>query len=323
MEKNGVLPMVGGGVYGLYPGQITDDTELAMKLAKAILESGTINSDRIAKNYNDWYRSKPFDIGNATRNSVVHKNSKDMMEAARKMNIRSLSEYGDDNLSNGMLMRLTPLAVTIAGFIHGYEHKECNGKGINWHKNSELFEKIVRIVKADTLLTHYSNEAVNYAVAYVVLIASAILHGRLFEGTYMLQNSGHRKVGGWHEIFAAGIDSNPNLAHDPKVKIGDVRIGFQLAVSYGTLIEKRKIDVRTALIDTIKLGGDTDTNACIVGGLIGAISGINAIPGEWTDAVTGSVMSIDRYRQCSTNRLIASPDTLGFKLFKIGYNNYP
>ncbi len=38
-----------------------------------------------------------------------------------------------------------------------------------------------------------------------------------------------------------------------------------------------------ALRETINLGGDTDTNACIVGGMIGALVGIKKIPGYMLD----------------------------------------
>lgn len=33
-----------------------------------------------------------------------------------------------------------------------------------------------------------------------------------------------------------------------------------------------------AIRETIRLGGDTDTNACIVGGMIGALVGFHRIP---------------------------------------------
>ena len=33
-----------------------------------------------------------------------------------------------------------------------------------------------------------------------------------------------------------------------------------------------------AMKETIKVGGDTDTNACIVGGMIGALVGFHRIP---------------------------------------------
>ena len=38
-----------------------------------------------------------------------------------------------------------------------------------------------------------------------------------------------------------------------------------------------------AIRETIRLGGDTDTNACIVGGMIGALVGIHSIPDPMLD----------------------------------------
>jgi ADP-ribosylglycohydrolase len=35
---------------------------------------------------------------------------------------------------------------------------------------------------------------------------------------------------------------------------------------------------KKALKETINLGGDTDTNACIVGGMVGALVGLKSIP---------------------------------------------
>mmetsp|Transcript_15641 Transcript_15641/g.26411 ORF Transcript_15641/g.26411 Transcript_15641/m.26411 type:complete len:95 (+) Transcript_15641:187-471(+) len=40
-----------------------------------------------------------------------------------------------------------------------------------------------------------------------------------------------------------------------------------------------------ALKHTIQLGGDTDTNACIVGGMIGALVGLKNIPKEMVEKV--------------------------------------
>jgi ADP-ribosylglycohydrolase len=38
----------------------------------------------------------------------------------------------------------------------------------------------------------------------------------------------------------------------------------------------------TAITETLLGGGDTDTNACIVGGLIGALHGVSTIPNVMT-----------------------------------------
>jgi ADP-ribosylglycohydrolase len=44
-------------------------------------------------------------------------------------------------------------------------------------------------------------------------------------------------------------------------------------------------DFVTALAETLAGGGDTDTNACIVGGLLGAAYGAEAIPLSMRQAV--------------------------------------
>ena len=42
-----------------------------------------------------------------------------------------------------------------------------------------------------------------------------------------------------------------------------------------------------ALQDTLSRGGDTDTNACIVGGMVGALNGVEAIPADMRATVLG------------------------------------
>src|SRR5581483_4261925 len=45
-------------------------------------------------------------------------------------------------------------------------------------------------------------------------------------------------------------------------------------------------DFRTALIAVIKCGGDTDTAGAILGALLGATMGTNAIPDEWRNGLS-------------------------------------
>ena len=59
--------------------------------------------------------------------------------------------------------------------------------------------------------------------------------------------------------------------------IGYVKIAFDHAFRH----LKVGSDFETAVAETLRLGGDTDTNACIVGGMIGALSGFEALPVEW------------------------------------------
>lgn len=73
------LLMNGGGTYGLNPGQVTDDSEIAFALAYGLIEgAGIYNQDIIAKHYGLWLKSRPFDISalvaivlNGLRNNVL------------------------------------------------------------------------------------------------------------------------------------------------------------------------------------------------------------------------------------------------------------
>ncbi len=51
-----------------------------------------------------------------------------------------------------------------------------------------------------------------------------------------------------------------------------------------------------AIRETLLGGGDTDTNACIVGGLIGAASGASNIPEDMKQAVLNCDTQLGQYR---------------------------
>jgi ADP-ribosyl-[dinitrogen reductase] hydrolase len=62
---------------------------------------------------------------------------------------------------------------------------------------------------------------------------------------------------------------------------GSVMIAFQNA--FRQLAGGRPLE--DALIETVRQGGDTDTNAAICGALIGAVDGRGAIPPRWSTAI--------------------------------------
>lgn len=71
--------------------------------------------------------------------------------------------------------------------------------------------------------------------------------------------------------------------------IGYVKWAFVLAFWH----LRQATGYEAAIRDTIGRAGDTDTNAAIVGGLMGALHGVQAIPKHMRDAVMGY-----RYAQC-------------------------
>jgi len=60
-----------------------------------------------------------------------------------------------------------------------------------------------------------------------------------------------------------------------------LRHGIMLDDKSGAAINKKDLNPTEALVRTISLGGDTDTLACIVGSMIGALHGPSILPKKW------------------------------------------
>lgn len=62
--------MVGHGIHNQPPGTITDDTELASRIAHSLDEHEAFDGVGVANRFVDWYRSGPFDIGLMTADAL-------------------------------------------------------------------------------------------------------------------------------------------------------------------------------------------------------------------------------------------------------------
>lgn len=70
-DKYGVLKeMAGGGWLRLKPGQVTDDTEMSLCLARAISAAKGWDLKGAADNLAAWLKSKPIDVGDTCRRGI-------------------------------------------------------------------------------------------------------------------------------------------------------------------------------------------------------------------------------------------------------------
>ena len=69
-------------------------------------------------------------------------------------------------------------------------------------------------------------------------------------------------------------------------QIGWCKYGFVLSFYFLLMIDEEDPNAfHNAIRETIAQGGDTDTNACIVGGMIGAYLGIQKLPEDMVSKV--------------------------------------
>lgn len=62
--------IIGGGWLKLRAGRVTDDTEMALALGRALVASGGWNARAVADSYVAWLKSRPVDIGNTCRRGI-------------------------------------------------------------------------------------------------------------------------------------------------------------------------------------------------------------------------------------------------------------
>ena len=93
--------MVGGGWLRLKPGQVTDDTEMSLCVARAIAKTGSFSLRAIADNFAAWLKTGPVDVGDTCRRGIRNYMLHGTLETP-------LNEW---DAGNGALMRMAPVAL--------------------------------------------------------------------------------------------------------------------------------------------------------------------------------------------------------------------
>jgi ADP-ribosyl-[dinitrogen reductase] hydrolase len=123
-----------GGTWDTLAGQPTDDSEMALALARSILEAGRYEPGAALAAYKEWFASAPFDIGGTTRAALE-------------------GHPWPESQANGSLMRASPLAV----FAHALPQ-----------------ETVVGLVRADSALTHPHPVCGDAAAAFAIAVGHAL-----------------------------------------------------------------------------------------------------------------------------------------------------
>jgi ADP-ribosylglycohydrolase/fructose-1,6-bisphosphatase/inositol monophosphatase family enzyme len=133
----GVRELHDGGTHDTLAGQPTDDSELALLLARSLVAQRGWDEERVFEAYRRWYLSDPFDVGNTTARAL----GGDIPDARSQ--------------ANGSLMRVSPIGIFCAG---------RPSQAAAW-------------ARADSMLTHPHPVCRDACAAFVAAIADGITHG--------------------------------------------------------------------------------------------------------------------------------------------------
>lgn len=251
---DGVTVIKDGGTFDTLAGQATDDSEMAMYLARSMIERGGWDADAVTRAYVAWLTSRPFDIGNTVRAALL--GAVDAEEPAKA----AAEAANFASQANGALMRLAPIAIAGAGW---------------------SVERLAQVARQDALLTHPNPVCVDANALYAVVIAFVIRTGASATAAWEFALAQAEALDVHADVKATLEAARHGPPADFVAQQGWVRIALQNAF----WLLRSGWSVGKALQWTVEQGGDTDTNACIAGALLGAVQGRAAIPSQWRNVV--------------------------------------
>ena len=261
-EKDPVGEMRAYGVYHQHFGSWSDDTSLMLCLIDAINQGFTL--ERLCNNMIAYSTSgvftpngKMFDIGNST------------LYAIRRMSAGIQPEKcggsTENDNGNGSLMRILPLA-----FVCG----------------SLLPEQIIELVGIVSSVTHRHPRAIVACLLYTVM-AKELREGK----------SKHEALDtaiSFVQSYCTADTKRELIYYDNIVNKLILNFDYHHIRSSGYVVDTLEAviwtfmntdDYRTAVLMAINLGGDTDTIAALVGGLVGISKGYESLPQNWVQCI--------------------------------------
>lgn len=246
-----LVEMIGGGPFGLKPGQWTDDTAMALALADSLIEDPSLDEADLMQRFVDWHQNGTysctgacFDIGITTRQAL-----------ARWQKTGDPFAGSTDPMSagNGSLMRLAPVA------IRHFENRTA----------------LRDVAARQSRTTHAAPEAVDACVAYAEVLADAIAGARRSEVLRSREDAFAGKIaaimtGSWRGKARGDIRASGYVAHSLEASLWSVA---------------RSGNYRGAVLLAANLGEDADTTGAITGQLAGAFYGEACIPSAWREKV--------------------------------------
>lgn len=250
-----------------WQGHMTDDSQLTTSTMKAMIEAG-INMDVIADYHVKAYKASTSGWGSTTRDAIRS------ISEGTHWSKSGLSD-GKHGFGNGVVMKAAPFAAYFA---------------VN-----QKFEDFAKILVDFTAMTHQTSMAVSSCFAHVTALMECL------NSTYLTFDvkTFIRKVVRASEVgrnyFSETLTDDltdklksltkiheiPDLLFDDKYIItefgrGSCYVYNSLPMSYAFFI-RGPFSIES-LFDVALAGGDTDTNASLVGGLLGALRGTSVFP---------------------------------------------
>jgi ADP-ribosylglycohydrolase len=261
--RAGQAEMIGGGLGPYEPGEWSDDTQMALCIARVAAAAdltGPDALDEVAAAFIDWRFHGASDIGNQTATALGRARHDDGTRLWERMTAIATDLAAGGSAGNGGLMRTSVVGLAALG-------------------SADRTAEAARLV---CNLTHAEQRCVESSVLWSLAVRNAVLTGEA-DVRCGLEHLTPERRDWWTERIEEA-ETRPPSVFTPN---GYTVTAFQAA--WASIHATRDADdrVTAALQLAISIGNDTDTVAAIAGGLLGAACGASKIPGGLVEKVHG------------------------------------
>lgn len=253
-----IADMVGGGPFGLAPGQWTDDTSMALCLAESLVERQGFDPADQLERYVRWYREghlsstgRCFDIGNTTR-EALH-----LFERTREPWCGSTDLWA---AGNGSLMRLAPVPM-------------C------FRRDPRVAIENSRDSSRTTHGAPAAIDACRYYAGLLVGVLNGVAKEELLSDRYCPIPEYWRDHPLDDDIDAVARGSF-RKKEPPEIR-GSGHVVRSLEAALWAF--HKSVSFRDGCLLAANLGDDADTTAAIYGQIAGAFHGESGIPQPWLE----------------------------------------
>jgi ADP-ribosylglycohydrolase len=277
----------------LQAGDTTDDWQLTKAVAQSLVARSGYDQEDVAKYHAAALSDANTGWGGTTEHAIKEisvwfdtQGQSGRSPHVMAWDVASTNSGSRTGAGNGVAMKVSPLAIFHALHNPGYS-VECG-------EPSNEMVALMPMVKKLAGLTHPSSEAYLTAYALAVMIAQVLVEPvyTLEERSKLLRRVRYRlgeaerqaPGNGGFKILSA-FDRLSAVAGDPEAVFREIIPGFRAgeSVQYamGIFLCYPK-DFRKAVLTAVNDGGDSDSTASMIGALVGANCGLEAIPEEWS-----------------------------------------
>jgi ADP-ribosyl-[dinitrogen reductase] hydrolase len=249
-----VTEMLADGTHGQPAGRITDDTEMALCIARSLAEHGEFVPEDIAARFVEWYESDPFDIGLMTMDALRQIRDGAGWDEAGQAVWEARPE--GQNAGNGSVMRCAPYAIAFA----------------------DQPDRLAEVSRESSAITHADPRCTAGCAVF-----NRTLAGLLTDESRPLEVALDALGSEAPDELVTALEAIPDGIDPSELQSsGYVVHTLQTGLYHGLTADSAE----DAIVTAVNMGNDTDTVGAVAGAVAGARFGAVGLPERWSSELS-------------------------------------